>query len=83
MLCADSMADFTDAKLIKKGFNGALFPGMNSDAQGHGGFLEEHSKTADTILSEVKKLISSKGATTVMAVCISGFWPARNVSIKF
>ena len=83
MLCADSMADFTDAKLIKEGFNGALFPGMNSDAQGHGGFLEEHSKTADTILSEVKKLISSKGATTVMAVRIFSLGARRNASMKF
>ena len=64
-LRADSVQDLTDMNFFQKGFNGTLFPGINSNAQGHEGFLGQYSETANTILPEVKRLISSKGATTV------------------
>ena len=45
-----------------------LFPGISSSVEGHAGFIAEHAQTASTILSETKRLISAKGATTVILV---------------
>ncbi|KAI0086537.1 alpha/beta-hydrolase [Irpex rosettiformis] len=61
------IADLTDLNLFMQGFNNTLFPGMTSGAEGHGGFLEQYSSTTSTISSEVNRLISSKGATSVIA----------------
>ena len=80
---ADSVQDLTDINFFQKGFNGTLFPGINSNAQGHEGFLGQYSETANTILPEVQRLISSKGATTVMAVRIFSLGARRNASMKF
>lgn len=49
-------------------FDDVLFPGLSVGAQGHGGFLGQHAKTAQTIFPEVKRLISAKGATNVITV---------------
>lgn len=60
LLLADNMcslADLTDINVFKKDFDDSIFPGMNKDAEGHGGFLGQHAKTANTILSEVERLI--------------------------
>ncbi|KAH8082433.1 alpha/beta-hydrolase [Cristinia sonorae] len=46
----------------------ALFPGVPSSIGVHGGFAEAHGDTAETILAETKKLIASRGATTVTLV---------------
>lgn len=45
-----------------------LFPGLPGDVLVHSGFRDAHSATAPAILAEVKNLISSKGATSVVIV---------------
>lgn len=45
-----------------------LFPGVSSGVQVHGGFRDEHEKTALTILTEVKRLMSVTGSKSVIAV---------------
>ncbi|KAI1789485.1 alpha/beta-hydrolase [Ganoderma leucocontextum] len=61
-------SDLTDINLVRTPLNSTLFPGVSSDVQVHGGFADEHAKTATIILDEVKKLLSSYGASTVVAV---------------
>ena len=51
----------------------SLFPGLPSNVLVHSGFADQHAKTATTILTEVKRLISSKGATSVILVCCPSF----------
>ena len=46
----------------------SLFPGVPGGALVHNGFRDAHSATASTILAQVQNLISSKGATSVVAV---------------
>ena len=48
-----------------------LFPGVSSRVQVHGGFRDEHKKTALTILTEVKRLMSVTGSKSVVAVRLS------------
>ena len=48
-----------------------LFPGVSSSVQVHEGFRDEHEKTALTILTEVKRLMSVKGSKSVVIVRIS------------
>ncbi|KAI0345774.1 alpha/beta-hydrolase [Trametopsis cervina] len=62
------LSDLTDVDLVLQNFDKTLFPGIDPAAQAHGGFLGEHSLTAPTILAEVKRLISAKGAKTVITV---------------
>lgn len=64
-----SLSDLTDINIFTKNLDSGLFPGVSSDIWVHGGFADEHAKTASTILSSVKSLISSKGASTV--ICVS------------
>lgn len=45
-----------------------LFPGVSSNVLVHDGFRNEHALTAPQILTEVKSLIASKGATSVTLV---------------
>jgi hypothetical protein len=47
-----------------------LFPGVPGDVLVHNGFRDAHSATAPAILAEVKNLISSKGATSVVTVSL-------------
>ena len=54
-----------------------LFPGVSSGAQVHAGFRDEHKKTALTILTEVKRLMSATGSKSVVTVRFS------NVSLFF
>ena len=68
MLCGNSLADLTDLNLGLKGLDSTFFPGVSSDVQVHGGFADEHAQTASTILAEVKNLLSSSGASTVVTV---------------
>ncbi|KAJ3476600.1 hypothetical protein NLI96_g11047 [Meripilus lineatus] len=58
----------TDANIIQRNLNSNLFPGISSSIYVHSGFADQHEETASTILTEVKRLISSKGATTVTLV---------------
>ncbi len=68
-----SKSDLTDADFFLEDLDTTLFPGVKSDVQAHNGFLEEHAKTAPQILAEVKKLISTTGATQVITVSTSVF----------
>ncbi|KII90747.1 hypothetical protein PLICRDRAFT_543894 [Plicaturopsis crispa FD-325 SS-3] len=61
-------SDLTDLTAELSDFNSTLFPGLPSGVQGHQGFLEEHEKTADVILAEVKSLLASTGAKSVTLI---------------
>lgn len=63
-----SLSDLTDVNFFLQDLDKSLFPGTTSAIQAHGGFLEAHADTAATVLAEVKRLISTKGATTVITV---------------
>ncbi|KAI0086523.1 alpha/beta-hydrolase [Irpex rosettiformis] len=62
------LSDLTDINFFLVDLDQNLFPGIDSAAQGHNGFLAEHAKTASTILGGVKQLLTSTGATTVITV---------------
>ncbi|KAI0345760.1 alpha/beta-hydrolase [Trametopsis cervina] len=62
------LSDLTGIKFFKKDFDQTLFPGIDAAVEGHDGFVDEHAKTASTILAEVKRLISSKNAATVLCI---------------
>ncbi|EJF58128.1 alpha/beta-hydrolase [Dichomitus squalens LYAD-421 SS1] len=62
------LSDLTDVDIPMENLNSDLFPGVSSDVQVHSGFANEHAKTATIILDEVKKQLSSSGASTVIAV---------------
>jgi hypothetical protein len=70
-----SYAVLTDLTISKVSLDTSLFPGAPSDAKVHQGFRDQHRVTSNTILTEVKNLISSKGATSVIAVSFPrDFW---------
>ncbi len=58
----------TDINIGLKSLDSTLFPGVSSSVQVHSGFADAHAETATTILGEVKKLLSSSGASTVVTV---------------
>jgi predicted lipase len=61
-------SDLTDANILMDPVDSSLFPGIPGSVQVHDGFRNEHALTAKTILAEVKRLISAKGATSVTCV---------------
>ncbi|KAI9058382.1 alpha/beta-hydrolase [Trametes sanguinea] len=61
-------SDLTDINFFLDDLDTSLFPGMTSAIQVHNGFAAEHAKTASTILTEVKRLISQKGAKQVITI---------------
>ncbi|KAI1789472.1 alpha/beta-hydrolase [Ganoderma leucocontextum] len=62
------LSDLTDIDIGLENLDSTLFPGVSSAVQVHSGFADQHAKTATTILGEVKKLLSSSGASTVVAI---------------
>ncbi|KAI0632143.1 alpha/beta-hydrolase [Trametes polyzona] len=58
----------TDIDFFFDDLDTKLFPGVKDDVQVHNGFAEAHASTASTILAEVKKLISQKGAKQVTVI---------------
>ncbi|KAH7885279.1 Alpha/Beta hydrolase protein [Phlebopus sp. FC_14] len=62
------LSDLTDVDIVMESLDQTLFPGVASNVQVHSGFANEHAKTASTILSEVKNLISQRGASSVTSV---------------
>ena len=64
----NSLSDLTDINFILKNLDSTLFPGVSSDVEVHGGFADEHAKTATTILAEVNKQLSATGASNVVVV---------------
>ena len=63
-----SLSLLTDLKANQVKPSSALFPGGPGDVVIHNGFRDAHSATAPGILAEVKRLVSTKGATSVVAV---------------
>ncbi|OJT09887.1 Lipase [Trametes pubescens] len=61
-------SDLTDINFFLENLDSTLFPGLDSGVKAHNGFADEHAKTASTILPEVQKLISEKGATQVTVI---------------
>ncbi|CDO71479.1 hypothetical protein BN946_scf184909.g73 [Trametes cinnabarina] len=61
-------SDLTDINFFLDDLDTSLFPGVTHAIQVHNGFAAEHAKTASTILAEVKRLISQKGAKQVIAI---------------
>lgn len=61
-------SDLTDVEVLLVGLNSTLFPGVPSGAEAHDGFLDEHEKTASTLLSQVQTLMSAKNTNNVVAV---------------
>lgn len=64
----DSESDLTDVNFALDTLDSTLFPGVSSDVEVHNGFAAEHAKTAATILTEVKSLMSEHSATKVTLV---------------
>ncbi|TCD70529.1 hypothetical protein EIP91_002875 [Steccherinum ochraceum] len=58
----------TDGSVLQKNLDTSLFPGVPSSVWIHGGFADAQAETASAILKETKRLISTKGATTVTLV---------------
>ncbi|KAI0754989.1 alpha/beta-hydrolase [Daedaleopsis nitida] len=61
-------ADLTDLKFPLENPDPKLFPGIPGYVQVHGGFRDEHAKTATQILAETKKLLAAKGANQVTVI---------------
>lgn len=63
-----SLSDLVDMQIGQVPLSSNLFPGVPGNVMVHQGFRDAHSATAPTILAQVKSLISTKGATNVVAV---------------
>ena len=61
-----SESDLTDVNFFLDDLDTSLFPGTTHAIQVHNGFAAEHAKTANTILTEVKRLLSQTGAKQVI-----------------
>ncbi|KDR75797.1 hypothetical protein GALMADRAFT_97687 [Galerina marginata CBS 339.88] len=62
------VSDLTDVDILMTSLDPKLFPGVSSSVQAHQGFVNEHSLTANTILNEVKRLMSVKNTKSVTIV---------------
>ncbi|KAI0297460.1 lipase [Multifurca ochricompacta] len=62
------LADLTDLNLILGPLDSNLFPGVPSDVLVHSGFAQEHAKTAETILANIKDALTKYSATSVTSV---------------
>ncbi|KAH8104577.1 alpha/beta-hydrolase [Cristinia sonorae] len=58
----------TDASILQRNLDPGLFPGVPSSVFIHGGFADAHAETAPAILAETKRLIATKGATSVTLI---------------
>ncbi|KAJ3491706.1 hypothetical protein NLI96_g520 [Meripilus lineatus] len=58
----------TDLDFVRRPLNRTLFPGIPANVLVHRGFADQHEMTATIVLSEVKKLLSSKNAQKVILV---------------
>jgi hypothetical protein len=63
-----SFAKLTDleAKLVVP--DKTLFPGLPTNAEVHHGFAEDHKKTANKVLAEVRNLMAEHSSTKVVLV---------------
>ena len=63
-----SASDLTDVDIDFSDLDPSLFPGVFDGVQVHSGFADEHAKTANQVLAEVKKLMSEHNTTKVTPV---------------
>ncbi|CAK5278144.1 unnamed protein product [Mycena citricolor] len=64
----DILAILTDANFFMESLNATLFPGIPAGIQAHSGFANEHAKTAETVLANVKRALSITGFNKVTMV---------------
>ncbi|EIW51601.1 alpha/beta-hydrolase [Trametes versicolor FP-101664 SS1] len=62
------LADLTDINIVQTALDTTLFPGVPSNVLAHSGFVQEHAKTAASILATTKSLLAANGASTVITV---------------
>lgn len=67
-ICHCSYSMLTDLDFVRRPLNRTLFPGIPANVLVHRGFADQHEMTATIVLSEVKKLLSSKNAQKVILV---------------
>ena len=63
-----SLSILTDLEIGQVPLSSSLFPGVPGGVLVHEGFRDAHSATAPAILAQVKNLIATKGATSVVVV---------------
>jgi len=62
------LSDLTDVDIFMGNLDSTLFPGVSSSVEVHEGFRNEHEQTAETILNEVKRLMSATGSKSVVTI---------------
>ncbi|CAK5278142.1 unnamed protein product, partial [Mycena citricolor] len=62
------LAILTDATFLMESLNATLFPGIPAGIEAHSGFANEHAKTAETVLANVKQALSITGFNKVTMV---------------
>ncbi|KAJ7708853.1 hypothetical protein B0H17DRAFT_1124647 [Mycena rosella] len=72
-----SLSVLIDANFGLKKPDTTLFPGLNSSIQVHGGFADEHAKTAALVLAAVK----FSSFSTVKKAVLSVFWTRSTVPL--
>ena len=68
LLSCSSLSVLTDLNINKVSLDTSLFPGAPGNAQVHQGFRDAHKATANDILAEVRNLLNSNGASSVVVV---------------
>jgi predicted lipase len=63
-----SESDLTDIDVPMTSLSPTLFPNLPKGILVHEGFANEHARTASTVMANVKKIISEKGASSVTLV---------------
>ena len=63
-----SLSALTDVDIVQDNLNPSLFPGVPSTVLIHSGFAQAQALVAPAILTETRRLISTKGASTVTLV---------------
>ena len=83
-----SLSVLNDLELGQAPLDPGLFPGVPGGVLVHEGFRDAHSATAPSILAQVKNLISTKGATSVITVspsrwCFDRVTKSKRIMIVF
>jgi len=85
-LFCSSLSVLTDLNINKASLDTSLFPGAPSNALVHQGFRDAHKATANNILAEVRDLLNSNGATSVVVVSLAngllGRWCSPSVLFR-
>lgn len=75
MICSESV--LTDIDALSDTLDPELFPGVADDVYVHGGFRDQHAKTAQDILDEVNKVLSEHDTKNIVLVRPSLFYCAK------